>query len=112
MEPTDFEPELPKDLATALFRIFQETLTNIIRHAGASRADVLLKKEDRRLVLTVIDDGRGITESQVDDARSFGLIGIRERLHPFGGSARFKGGTGGGTQVAVEVPIEEENPQS
>lgn len=111
----EIDPELPalsKNLATALFRIFQELLTNIIRHAGASRVDVLLKREDRRLVLTVIDDGRGITDIQVDDARSFGLIGIRERLHPFGGKARFTGGTSGGTRVTVEVPIEEENPQS
>jgi signal transduction histidine kinase len=111
----EIDPELPalsKNLATALFRIFQELLTNIIRHAGASRVDVLLKKEDRRLVLTVMDDGRGITETQVEDARSFGLIGIRERLHPFGGSARFTGGTSGGTRVTVEVPLEEENPQS
>ncbi len=105
-------PEVPHNLATAVFRIFQETLTNIMRHAEAGRVDVRLKKDGAALVLEVEDDGRGITEEQIKDPRSFGIIGIRERLHPFGGQLRFEDGHGGGTRVTVAIPIEEENSAS
>jgi signal transduction histidine kinase len=105
-------PAVSKNLSTALFRIFQEALTNIMRHAGAACVHVRLKVEDRHLVLEVEDDGRGISDAQIEDNRSFGLIGIRERLHPFGGTVRFSGQSGRGTKVSVLVPIEEEKPPS
>ena len=101
----EIAPDLPavsKNLSTALFRIFQEALTNIMRHAEATRVQVRLK----------VEDGRGMTDAQIEDNRSFGLIGIRERLHPFGGTVRFSGRPGSGTQVSVLVPIEEEKPPS
>jgi signal transduction histidine kinase len=105
-------PALSKNLSTALFRIFQETLTNIMRHAEAVRVDIRLNVEDRYLVLEVEDDGRGITDAQIEDNCSFGIIGIRERLHPFGGTVRFSGRPGRGTKVSVRVPIEEGKPPS
>jgi signal transduction histidine kinase len=111
----EIDPKLPtvsKQLSTALFRIFQETLTNIMRHAEASHVVVRLRAEGRHLVLSVEDDGRGITEAQIEDARSFGLIGIRERLRPFGGAVRISGRPGRGTRVSVTIPIEEETFQS
>jgi signal transduction histidine kinase len=105
MEPTDFEPELSKDLATALFRIFQETLTNIIRHAQADQVVVRLTLQDGDLILQIRDNGRGITRAEIENPRSFGLIGIRERLYPWNGSVVFEGQPGKGTQVTIRLPI-------
>jgi PAS domain S-box-containing protein len=97
--------ELDRDLATALFRIFQETLTNIARHSGATRAEVSLERSEDRIVLTVADNGRGITKKQSEDDRSFGIIGMRERAHLWGGELRIKGSRGKGTRVTVDVPL-------
>jgi signal transduction histidine kinase len=105
-------PAISKQMSTAVFRIFQEILTNVVRHAEARRVEIRLRAENRNLVLEVEDDGRGIADAQVQDAHSFGLIGIRERLHPFGGSVRFTGHPGRGTRVTVVIPIEEEIAQS
>ncbi|MFH1069324.1 MAG: sensor histidine kinase [Candidatus Glassbacteria bacterium] len=102
------EASLAEDLATAIFRIFQETLTNIARHAEASRAWVNLIAIDGRLVLEVRDNGRGITQSQIDNPQSFGLIGMRERLYPWGGEVGITGEPGRGTTVRVSVSLERE----
>lgn len=99
------EIELERDLATAIFRIFQETLTNIARHAGATRVAVRLEREDGRLVLTVTDNGRGITNRQIDDDKSFGIIGMRERAHLWGGELRISGNPEEGTTVTVDIPL-------
>jgi signal transduction histidine kinase len=105
MASTGFEPDLPKDQATALFRIFQEILTNIMRHAQANEVVVKLEADNGGLILQVQDDGRGITASEVDDPKAFGLLGIRERLYPFGGKVSFEGRPGLGTLVTVRLPI-------
>jgi signal transduction histidine kinase len=105
MVPTGFEPELPKGQATALFRIFQEILTNIMRHAQAKNVEVKLAAGNGDLILQVRDDGRGITESEVNDPEAFGLLGIRERLYPFGGQVTFDGRPGLGTLVTVRLPL-------
>jgi signal transduction histidine kinase len=105
MEPTGFEPDLPKDQATALFRIFQETLTNIIRHARADDVVVRLAAGDGDLILQIQDNGRGITETEIDDPTSFGLIGIRERLYPWNGHVSFEGRPGRGTRVTIRLPM-------
>ncbi len=94
-----------QDRSTALFRIFQETLTNIARHAGASLVSVDLLKEAESLMLRVIDNGTGITEEQIHDSKSFGLIGMRERVHPWGGLVNIKGIPGQGTTVEVRIPL-------
>jgi PAS domain S-box-containing protein len=96
---------IDKDRSTAIFRIFQETLTNIARHASASLISVDLLKEAGALMLRVIDNGTGITEEQIHDPKSFGLIGMRERVYPWGGQVRIKGTPGEGTSVEVEVPV-------
>jgi PAS domain S-box-containing protein len=103
VDPVDLTVE--KDRSTAIFRIFQETLTNIARHAGASRITVKIKKKARTLTLRVTDNGAGITDEQINDSKSFGLIGMRERVHPWGGQVRIKGTPGEGTSVEVEVPV-------
>jgi signal transduction histidine kinase len=95
-----------QDRTTAIFRIFQETLTNIARHAGASLVSVELLKEAGLLMLRVIDNGTGIAEEQIRDPKSFGLIGMRERVHPWGGLVNIKGIPGKGTTIEVKVPLE------
>jgi PAS domain S-box-containing protein len=103
VDPVDLTVE--KDCSTAIFRIFQETLTNIARHAGASRITVKIKKKAGTLTLRVTDNGAGITDEQINDSKSFGLIGMRERVHPWGGQVRIKGTPGEGTSVEVDVPV-------
>lgn len=94
-----------QDFTTAFFRIFQETLTNIIRHANATRVEVKLAVEGNRLVLTVRDNGRGISEEQITNTRSIGLIGMRERAALVGGEINFDGSPGRGTVVTVSIPL-------
>ena len=97
--------------ATALFRILQETLTNVVRHAGASEVTVRLFEKSNALVLEVTDNGRGVTPEQIDDPRSYGLIGMRERVHPWGGTVVITGKPNRGTQVTVTVPLQERTPK-
>jgi signal transduction histidine kinase len=103
-----------QDFTTAFFRIFQETLTNIIRHAKATRVEVKLDAEDGRLVLTVADNGRGITEEEMNNTRSIGLVGMRERAALVNGDITLKGAPGKGTVVTVRIPLpvprEQESP--
>jgi len=102
----DYEPELTRDQATTLFRIFQELLTNIIRHAEAKEVVVRLEKRDGELRLQVADNGRGITEDEINSPHAFGLLGVRERLYPLGGQVVFKGRAGQGTRVSIHLPLE------
>ena len=90
--------------STALFRIFQETLTNVARHAGASRVDVVLKDFPGKLEMTITDDGKGIGPEQVSDGRSLGLVGMRERVRSVGGKLEITGRPGRGTTVHVRIP--------
>jgi PAS domain S-box-containing protein len=99
---------LDQDRSTAIFRIFQETLTNVARHANATKVKVNLKKKAEKLILKVKDDGRGITEKQISDPKSFGLIGIRERVHLFGGESKISGIRDKGTTVTVGIPLDGE----
>ncbi|MGH7996242.1 MAG: response regulator [Opitutaceae bacterium] len=94
-----------RNFSTVCFRIFQETLTNIIRHAEASRVDVRLSEHDGQLVLTVRDNGRGISEKEIVNSRSIGLIGMKERAAQVGGEVFFFGVPGRGTTVTMRVPL-------
>ena len=100
----DEEIVLNPDLATAIFRIFQETLTNIARHAEATQVRVELEERPEKLVLIVQDNGSGITKSQASDSKSLGLIGMQERARSWGGDVTFRGVPGQGTTVTVQVP--------
>jgi signal transduction histidine kinase len=97
--------DLTKEQSTAIFRIFQETLTNIMRHSDATEVDVRLEMNEDILILEVADNGRGITEDEISNSRSFGLLGIRERLYPWNGQVDFIGHPNKGTRVIVRVPI-------
>ncbi len=100
------EVVIDKELATTIFRIFQETLTNIARHSKATRCSVTLAENGKELRLEVIDNGVGITDRQIKDPQSFGLIGMRERAHLWGGSVQVTSGATQGTAVTVIVPLE------
>jgi signal transduction histidine kinase len=101
----DCEPELNRDLNTTFFRIFQETLTNVIRHAEATRVEVQLKQEADHVVLEVSDNGRGISEAEIADTRSIGLRGMRERAALLGGDVTIRGLPNEGTSVTVRIPF-------
>ncbi|MEE9145492.1 MAG: sensor histidine kinase, partial [Candidatus Binatia bacterium] len=96
---------LGRGQSTAVFRILQETLTNVARHAGASRVEVSLEEVEGDVVLRVSDNGRGIEESDLHDSKSLGLLGMRERAILFGGEVRISGGKGAGTTVLVRIPL-------
>jgi PAS domain S-box-containing protein len=91
--------------ATALFRIVQESLTNIARHAGASEVQIRLTVEDEQLVLTVRDDGSGIAESH-GRSSGIGLVSMRERATALGGQLRIASIPGRGTTIEVTLPLE------
>jgi signal transduction histidine kinase len=98
--------ELERESATAVFRIFQEILTNVLRHSQAANIYVKLRKTETQLQLEVSDDGRGITESEKGNTRSLGLVGMRERALLVGGNVEIVGVSGKGTTVSVSVPLD------
>jgi signal transduction histidine kinase len=94
-----------KDRSTALFRIFQELLTNVARHANATRVNVALSEGQSALALCVEDNGRGIKEEEAQSPRSLGFLGLRERVLAFGGTIAVQGDEGKGTKVCVSIPV-------
>ncbi|HTG61738.1 MAG TPA: PAS domain S-box protein [Terriglobia bacterium] len=90
--------------ATAVFRIFQETLTNVARHADASEIEVRLAKDDRDLTLEVHDNGGGIPEDKLSNGESLGILGMRERALLLGGELTISGAPGEGTTVRLRIP--------
>ena len=97
--------DLNREQSTAVFRIFQEALTNILRHAEATRFASTLKLEANNLVLIISDNGKGITASEVSRPQSLGLLGMRERAHLVGGEISITGAEGQGTMITVRVPM-------
>ncbi len=97
---------LSREHTTALFRVFQETLTNVIRHAQATRVDVRLQAVGDQLILEVKDNGRGITEKEKEEPKAFGLIGMRERVLAFKGKFDISGQPYQGTTVTVIIPLD------
>lgn len=93
---------------TAIFRIVQEALTNVMRHAAASRVSVTLKRKGGTIIVEVRDNGIGIMERQISGTTSLGLIGIRERVRLLEGEVEISGKPGEGTLVRVTLPIGEE----
>ena len=100
----DADIALDPQRATALFRIFQETLTNVARHAGATQVDVRLGQENGDLILEVGDNGQGISEEQLSAKTSLGILGMRERVLLLGGTLTIRGTPGKGTIVRVVIP--------
>ena len=94
-----------KVISTAIFRVVQEGLTNVVRHAAASQVNVRLEEKDDTLILEVRDNGIGIAEGRIFDSQSLGLVGIRERILLLGGEAVISGKAGEGTLVRVTLPV-------
>jgi len=102
--------DLRDEQATAIFRIFQEILTNVARHARATAVQVLLKKTDDGLLLRVADNGQGIKPDAIGSNQSLGLLGMRERVALLGGQLDIRGLPGRGTTVRVAIPLTAPGP--
>lgn len=105
-ELTDIDDgdELDPELDIALFRIFQETLTNIIKHAQATQIKVCIRNQTHGISLSVSDNGQGFTDSDKNKPHSFGLRGMRERIAHLGGKLDITSAPGAGTTIAVSIP--------
>lgn len=102
------EQQLPDSLKIGLFRIFQESLTNVARHSGAKKVEVFLIQEDKQLILTIKDNGIGFEEKPETAKKTLGLLGMKERTMMMGGIYDIAGVKGEGTTVTVIVPLPEE----
>jgi len=101
--------ELGSQMSTVLYRIFQESLTNVSKHAQATKVTAILVKCDKHVTLEVMDDGKGITDEHFSKPQSFGLIGMRERVHAWGGEVEITSTQGGGTTITVMMPLDDNN---
>ncbi len=96
---------LSQERATAVFRIFQETLTNVVRHANASRVKIKLEATRGKLMLEVQDNGKGVTARDLSGVKSLGLLGMRERAMMLDGEVTIVGRRGKGTTVGLRIPL-------
>ncbi|MFQ5875114.1 MAG: GAF domain-containing protein [Dehalococcoidia bacterium] len=112
LETAGQERTLPPHVETAVFRIVQEAITNIVRHAGAESTSISLEFRERSIGVYIEDDGIGFDLDEVmssaDRRRELGLLGMKERVELLGGSLSLRSRPGLGTQVAVEIPLERE----
>jgi two-component system sensor histidine kinase UhpB len=99
--------KLTSNKSTAIFRIFQEALTNIARHSEADKVTISLITNQNNLNLEITDNGKGISTEQIKDLKSLGIHGMEERALIFGGQVTLDGFSGKGTKVKVEIPIDQ-----
>jgi signal transduction histidine kinase len=97
--------ELDEDLKTTFFRVFQESVTNVVRHAEASKVNVSMDQQNDQLVMKIRDNGKGIQKGQIEGSSSLGLIGIRERVRYWNGEVFFHGAPEKGTTVEIQIPV-------
>jgi PAS domain S-box-containing protein len=102
------DPPVTPERATAIFRILQEALTNVIRHAHATRVDVMLHPENNRLTLKVHDNGSGMDENTLTNVKSLGILGMQERAVVVGGELDLKSEANNGTTLTLRIPLETE----
>jgi signal transduction histidine kinase len=98
-------PAVDGTVATTVFRMLQETLTNVARHAAATRVEIALEVREEGITLRVADNGRGISAAQRTDPHSLGLVGLRERAIACAGEVVIEGRPGVGTIVTVRIPL-------
>ncbi len=101
---------LPAMVETDLYRVVQEAMTNVVRHARATRVDVLVERRGDRVMVMVEDDGIGFEPDQAQRGDHFGLLGLRERAEALGGTLTLESAPGAGTTVVVEVPSADPHP--
>lgn len=102
---TEEDFTLNPEKSISIFRIFQETLTNAARHSGATEINVLLTFQNGWLILTIHDNGRGITQNEIEKNTSLGLLGMKERALLLGGILDIKGEKDKGTRVEIKIPL-------
>jgi len=100
-----FVPPMASASTITVFRILQEALTNVTRHAKASEVTVSLEAEGNVLTMTIRDDGRGFVQEEIENTPSFGLIGMQERARSLGGAVRLEGVPGQGATVMLRMPM-------
>ncbi len=103
---------LDSESSTAVFRVFQETLTNVARHANATQVEVQVEEQEGQLILQVHDNGRGISEEEISGSKSLGLVGMQERIHLLSGELDIRGVPEQGTTVLVRIPLGKVKPDS
>lgn len=101
------EDKFSDEIATGVFRIFQESLTNIARHAKASQVTCELLKSDILLLLSIVDNGIGFDISKSATTISLGLLGIKERVYILNGNFEITSKPGKGTKIAISIPLKE-----
>jgi two-component system sensor histidine kinase UhpB len=99
----DEDMKIDENRDIALYRISQEALTNILRHSGATRVQMELRRESDSLFLTIRDNGKGISKTQIEDPNSFGLTGMRERVIQWDGQLNIEGSNGKGTTITAMI---------
>jgi signal transduction histidine kinase len=108
-----FEEKLPSQIETAFYRIVQEALNNISKHAEASQVEISLEQKDSTIYASIIDNGRGFDLDKVlhpeSPERGFGIIGMQERISFLGGKIDIQSRPGFGTRIHIEVPNKEEH---
>jgi len=97
---------IKKRLTVAIFRIVQEALTNVARHSKAKQVIVSIIKKKKILNIVIEDNGKGIAKKKIDDSKSFGLMGIKERVKIFKGIVKINGEINKGTKIKIEIPYE------
>jgi PAS domain S-box-containing protein len=107
IEPEDIV--LDKERSISVFRILQESLTNVARHADATEVRVMLEKKNGKVVMMVKDNGRGMSKDHLSDSGSFGLIGMKERALSLGGELKIESYKDRGTTIAISVPLTAKN---
>src|SRR5471032_1251571 len=110
LDAVEEELVLDERYSTAIFRIVQEALTNIARHAQASNAWLRLRRDNGALRIAIEDDGRGISDSDMDKAASFGLIGMRERVWAIHGDIAIGSDGSSGTRIDIRMPLPPREP--
>ena len=101
----DAAAQVPEPIASALYRITQESLTNVTKYAQATTAEIRLQRDGDWVQLTVRDNGRGIEEADQRKQGAFGLLGIRERVILLSGEVIVSGESGRGSEVRVRIPL-------
>jgi signal transduction histidine kinase len=97
------ETRLPAEIETALYRIVQEALTNVVKHAQARHVSIVVTRRTSSVATVIEDDGKGFVP--FEDSEGLGVVGMRERVALLDGTLQIESGAGGGTTIAVEVPL-------
>jgi PAS domain S-box-containing protein len=101
--------ELGPERSAMVFRVVQEALTNVVRHADASRVTVHAKRQENFIIVVIEDDGKGLDPAHLLDSQSWGIVGMHERARYFGGALAIAGTLGHGTTVTLRMPFEDSN---